>query len=71
VRPSEGFVDLNRIEGHFASRCRACLRIPWDPHLEAGAEANLAQLRGETQSAFLDVAAAIASGFTETTEGRS
>ena len=45
VRPSEGFVDLNRIEAHFASRCRACVRIPWDPHLEAGAEANLGQLR--------------------------
>jgi putative peptide zinc metalloprotease protein len=71
VRPSEGLVDLNRIEGHFASRCRVCLRIPWDPHLEAGAEADLAQLRGETQSAFLDIAAAIASGFTEPTEGRS
>ncbi len=71
VRPSEGFVDLNRIESHFANRCRACLRIPWDPHLEAGAEANLAQLRGETQSAFLDVAAAIASGFTEPNERRS
>src|SRR6266511_833591 len=71
VRHSEGLVDLNRIEAHFGCRCRACLRIPWDPHLEAGAEANLAQLRGETQAAFLDVAAAIASGFTEPTERRS
>ncbi len=71
VRPSEGFVDLNRIEAHFASRCRACLRIPWDPHLEAGAEANLEQLRQETQLAFLEVAASIASGFAERTEGRS
>lgn len=71
VRPSEGFVDLNRIEAHFASRCRTCVRIPWDPHLEAGAEANIGQLRDETQAAFLQVAASIASGFAESTEGRS
>jgi putative peptide zinc metalloprotease protein len=71
VRHSEGLVDLNRIEAHFGCRCRACLRIPWDPHLEAGAEANLDQLRRDTQSAFLEVAAAIASGFAEPTEGRS
>ena len=71
VRPSEGFVDLKRIEAHFASRCRTCVRIPWDPHLEAGAEANLGQLRPETQAAFLEVAASIASGFAEPTEGRS
>lgn len=71
VRPSEGFVDLNRIEAHFASRCRTCVRIPWDPHLEAGAEANIGQLRDETQAAFLQLAASIASGFAESTEGRS
>ena len=45
--------------------CRACVRIPWDPHLEAGAEANLGQLRQETQAAFLEVAANIATGFAE------
>ena len=71
VRPSEGFVDLNRIEAHFASRCRACLRIPWDPHLETGAEVALEQLGPSTRRAFLELAAAIACGFTEPTQRRS
>src|SRR4051794_33085251 len=71
VRPSQGFVDVKRIEGHFSSRCRACLRIPWDPHLEAGAEASVERLRRDTQSAFLELAAAIASGFNARPEGSS
>jgi putative peptide zinc metalloprotease protein len=71
IRPADGLVDLNRIEEHFASRCRACVRIPWDPHLEAGAEANVDALRPNTQAAFLELAAAIAAGFTEATERRS
>jgi len=71
VRPSEGLVDLHRIEAHFASRCRACVRVPWDPHLEAGAEATLDELGQNTRAAFLEVAASIASGFAETNEGRS
>jgi putative peptide zinc metalloprotease protein len=71
VRPAQSFVDLKRIEEHFSSRCRACLRIPWDPHLEAGAEASVEQLRGDTQTAFLALAAAIASGFNGRPEGSS
>src|SRR4051812_16582283 len=71
VGPTDGIVDVNRIEDHFASRCRECVRIPWDPHLEAGAEANIDELRAETQGAFLELAAAIASGFAESTERRS
>jgi putative peptide zinc metalloprotease protein len=70
IRPADGLVDLSRIEEHFASRCRACVRIPWDPHLEAGAEANVDELRPNTQAAFLELAAAIAAGFTEATERR-
>ena len=66
-----GLVDIDRIEEHFAERCRACLRIPWDPHLEAGAEAKVEQLRPTTRNAYLELAAAIGSGFTATTERRS
>ena len=66
-----GLVDIDRIEDHFAQRCRACVRIPWDPHLEAGAEATVEQLRPATRNAYLELAAAIGSGFTATTERRS
>ena len=64
-------VDVDRIEEHFARRCRSCVRIPWDPHLEAGAEASLDELQAETQRAYLELAAAIGSGFADTTERRS
>ncbi len=42
IRPkSKSTVDLDRLEHHFASRCRAVARIPYDPHLEEGAEVEL------------------------------
>lgn len=67
IRPTRGFVDIDRIETHFASRCRTCLRIPWDPHLEAGAEVVVERLAPETRRAYLELAAAIASRFSEPT----
>jgi putative peptide zinc metalloprotease protein len=71
VRPTRGRVDLDRVEGHFASRCRACVRIPWDPHLEAGAEVVLDELRPATRSAYLHVTAAIAASFADPPQRRS
>ena len=71
VQGSNGAVDLERIEQHFASRCRTCVRIPWDPHLDCGAEATLDGLRASTRSAYLELAAAIAAGFSDTPERRS
>ncbi len=71
VRRRGGLVDLDRIESHFADRCRAFVRIPWDAHLETGAEAALAELRPETVRAYLELAAAIASGFHGPTERRT
>jgi len=70
VRPTNGQVDLDRIEEHFAARCRATVRIPWDSHLEAGAETIVEELAPATRHAYLGLAAAIASGFSVTTDGR-
>jgi putative peptide zinc metalloprotease protein len=64
-------VDVDRIEHHFARRCRSCVRVPWDPHLEAGAEASLEELQPKTRRAYLELAAAIGSGFADTNERRS
>jgi len=58
-----GVVELDRIETHFAARCRAVVRIPWDPLLQAGAETALEELKPVTQNAYLDLAAAVADGF--------
>ena len=71
VRADRGEVDVDRIEEHFGSRCRACVRIPWDPHIETGAEVVLEELRPGTRDAFLELAAAVARGFTEPQQRRT
>jgi MinD-like ATPase involved in chromosome partitioning or flagellar assembly len=63
IRPkSKSTVDLDRLEHHFAARCRAVARIPYDPHLEEGAEVDLELLSGETAEAYLALAAAVGDG---------
>jgi len=71
IRSMNGSVDLDRVEEHFAARCRATVRIPWDSHLESGAETVVDELASSTRQAYLELAAAIASGFVDSTEGRS
>jgi MinD-like ATPase involved in chromosome partitioning or flagellar assembly len=64
IRPrSKSTVDLDRLEQHFAARCRAVVRIPYDPHLEEGAEVELDMLGSETADAYLQLAAIVGDGF--------
>src|SRR6201999_1502214 len=64
IRPkSKSTVDLDRLEHHFAARCRAVVRIPYDPHLEEGAEVELDYLNHETAEAYLRLAALVADAF--------
>jgi MinD-like ATPase involved in chromosome partitioning or flagellar assembly len=63
VRPKAGKVDLNKVADHFAARCRAVCRIPFDPHLEEGAELELDQLTEATRLALLELAATVADDF--------
>jgi putative peptide zinc metalloprotease protein len=60
---ADGQVEVGRIKEHFAGRCRAVVQVPWDPHLAAGAETDVARLRPTTRHAYLEVAAAVADGF--------
>jgi MinD-like ATPase involved in chromosome partitioning or flagellar assembly len=63
IRPkSKSTVDLDRLEHHFAVRCRAVARIPYDPHLEEGAEIELELLSSETAEAYLALAAVVGDG---------
>ncbi len=63
IRPkSKSTVDLDRLEHHFAARCRAVARIPYDPHLEEGAEVELEFLGSDTADAFLSLAAIVGDG---------
>ncbi|GAA1311179.1 MinD/ParA family ATP-binding protein [Pseudonocardia xinjiangensis] len=63
VHRSSGGVDLDRVAEHFAARCRAVVRIPFDAHLEEGAEVDLERLEPDTQLALLELAAAVADAF--------
>jgi MinD-like ATPase involved in chromosome partitioning or flagellar assembly len=62
-RRSKSTVDLDRLEQHFAARSRAVVRVPYDPHLEEGAEVELERLNEETADAYLHLAALVADGF--------
>jgi MinD-like ATPase involved in chromosome partitioning or flagellar assembly len=63
VRPRSGKVDLHKVVDHFARRCRAVRLVPFDPHLEEGAEISLERLKRETREALIELAAVVADGF--------
>ncbi|GAA1285996.1 hypothetical protein GCM10009609_59540 [Pseudonocardia aurantiaca] len=63
VHRSAGGVDLDRVAEHFAARCRVVVRIPFDAHLEEGAEVDLDRLEPATRLALLELAAAVADAF--------
>jgi len=63
VRPRSGKVDLQKVVDHFGRRCRAVRLVPFDPHLEEGAEVSLDRLRRPTREALIEVAAVVADGF--------
>jgi MinD-like ATPase involved in chromosome partitioning or flagellar assembly len=65
VRPRSGKVDMQKVVDHFARRCRAVRLVPYDPHLEEGAEISLERLKPQTREALIELAAVVASGFAD------
>jgi MinD-like ATPase involved in chromosome partitioning or flagellar assembly len=64
IRPcTKSMVDLTRLGQHFAARCRAVVWVPYDAHLEEGAEMDLAQLSRATADSYLVLAAEVGDGF--------
>jgi MinD-like ATPase involved in chromosome partitioning or flagellar assembly len=63
VRPRSGNVDMQKVVDHFSRRCRAVRLVPFDPHLEEGAEIDLSRLRRQTRDALTELAAVVAGGF--------
>ena len=55
-------VKLEEIEAHFNSRVRAVVRMPYDPHLAAGAVVNYRDLRPLTINSSRDLAALVMDG---------
>ena len=66
VRPRSGKVDMRKVVDHFTRRCRAVIQVPFDPHLEEGAEISLESLTPETREALIELAAVVAAGFAGT-----
>ena len=65
VRPRSGKVDMKKVVDHFSRRCRAVLQVPFDPHLEEGAEISLDRLKPATRETLIELAAVVADGFTD------
>ncbi|WP_033291094.1 MinD/ParA family ATP-binding protein [Amycolatopsis jejuensis] len=63
VRPKGSSVDLDKLTAHFGAKVRAVCRIPFDAHLEEGAEIELERLAGDTRLSLLELAATVADGF--------
>ena len=64
IRPrGKSAVDIDRLEQHFADRCRAVVRVPYDAYLDEGAEVELGRLHRATADAYLRLAAEIGDGF--------
>jgi MinD-like ATPase involved in chromosome partitioning or flagellar assembly len=63
VRPRSGKVDMKKVVDHFNRRCRAVKQVPFDPHLEEGAEISLDKLKPETREALIELAAVVADDF--------
>ena len=64
IRPrGKSAVNLERLEQHFAARCRAVVGVPYDAHLDEGAEVEPARLSRATADAFLVLAAETGDGF--------
>ncbi|GAC1653830.1 MAG: MinD/ParA family protein [Mycobacterium sp.] len=65
VRPRSGKVDMQKVVDHFARRCRAVRQVPFDPHLEEGAEISIDRLKPRTREALIELAAVVADGFSQ------
>jgi MinD-like ATPase involved in chromosome partitioning or flagellar assembly len=65
VRPRSGKVDMKKVVDHFNRRCRAVKQVPFDPHLEEGAEISLDRLKPQTREALIELAAVVADGFSD------
>ncbi|MCX5269512.1 FhaA domain-containing protein [Streptomyces sp. NBC_00199] len=66
VRKKSKAVKVNEVVDHFRARCRGVVEIPFDEHLAAGAEVDLAQMNGRTREAYYNLATLVAADFPRT-----
>ena len=63
LQPRSSQVDMRKVVDHFSRRCRAVSVVPFDPHLEQGAEIDLLRLKRRTREALIQLAAVVAESF--------
>ena len=63
VKPRRGSLDLDAVSRSFSRHTREVVQIPFDRHLEEGAEIDLDQLASRTRDALLTLAAVVADDF--------
>ncbi|WP_225447277.1 MinD/ParA family protein [Streptacidiphilus sp. PB12-B1b] len=66
VRETAKMIRIEDIVAHFQTRCRGVVVVPFDEHLAAGAEVDLARMKAKTREAYFDLAALVASDFPRT-----
>ncbi|MFC7938637.1 SCO5717 family growth-regulating ATPase [Streptomyces sp. NPDC057387] len=63
VRETGKMIKVDDIVGHFQTRCRGVVVVPFDEHLAAGAEVDLDMMRPKVREAYFNLAAMVAEDF--------
>ncbi|MFC5907427.1 MinD/ParA family ATP-binding protein [Streptacidiphilus monticola] len=66
VRETSKMIKVDDIVAHFQTRCRGVVVVPFDEHLSAGAEVDLARMKPKTREAYFELAAMVAADFPRT-----
>ncbi|MFI2780903.1 FhaA domain-containing protein [Streptomyces sp. ALB3] len=66
ARKTGKIVKLNDVVAHFRARCRGVVVVPFDEHLSAGAEVDLAKMKAQTREAYFNLATLVAADFHRT-----
>src|SRR6478735_8852417 len=61
-RPGTPLVRLDELEGHFRTRVRTVVRVPYDPHIGAGSAISFKELQPATRVAARELAASVVEG---------
>ncbi|MDG9727837.1 SCO5717 family growth-regulating ATPase [Streptomyces sp. DH41] len=63
VRETGKMIKVDDIVGHFQTRCRGVVVVPFDEHLAAGAEVDLDMMRPKVREAYFNLSAMVAEDF--------
>ncbi|MEU1125044.1 FhaA domain-containing protein [Streptomyces sp. NPDC005899] len=66
ARKTSKMVKLDQVVAHFRARCRGVVVVPFDEHLAAGAEVDLAKMKPQTREAYFNLATLVAADFHRT-----